>query len=73
MAAPTDLRRRLAVTLAGFGALTALVCVTAGHATHRNWIIALVVAACVIPVFVRFVRFSFYFGDQVWRDFAALP
>ena len=29
MAAPTDLRRRLLVTLAGFGALTTIVCVTA--------------------------------------------
>jgi hypothetical protein len=51
----------------------ALVCVIAGHATHRNWIMAVVVAVCIVPVFVRFVRFSFYFADQVWRDFAALP
>jgi iron complex transport system permease protein len=29
LAAPTDLRRRLLVTLAGFGALTAIVCLTA--------------------------------------------
>jgi hypothetical protein len=50
-----------------------LVCVIVGHATHRNWIMAAVVGACVIPVFLRFVRFSFYFADQVWRDFAALP
>jgi hypothetical protein len=51
----------------------ALVCVIVGHAAHRNWIMALVVGASVVPVFVRFKRFSFYFADQVWRDFAALP
>ena len=50
-----------------------LVCVTVGHATHRNWIMAGVVAASVVPVFARFARFSFYFADQVWKDFPALP
>jgi hypothetical protein len=51
----------------------ALVCVIAGHASHRNWIVALIVGVCALPVFRRFVRFSFYFADQVWHDFAALP
>ncbi len=50
-----------------------LVCVIVGHAAHRNWIMAVVVGSCVVTVFVRFVRFSYYFADQVWRDFAALP
>jgi hypothetical protein len=50
-----------------------LVCVIVGHAAHRNWIMAVIVGAAAVPVFVRFVRFSFYFADQVWRDFAALP
>jgi hypothetical protein len=52
--------------------LVALVCVIAGHAMHRNWILALVVGVCAVPVFLRFQRFSVYFADQVWRDFAAL-
>jgi hypothetical protein len=51
----------------------AIVCVLVGHDAHRNWIMAVVVGVCVIPVFVRFVRFSSYFADQVWQDFAALP
>jgi Flp pilus assembly protein TadB len=52
--------------------VVALVCVIVGHAAHRNWIMAAVVGGCVVPVFVRFKRFGFYFADQVWRDFAAL-
>jgi hypothetical protein len=51
----------------------AFVCVILGHAAHRNWIMGAIVLACVVPVYVRFVRFSFYFADQVWQDFAALP
>jgi hypothetical protein len=53
--------------------VVALVCMTVGHASHRNWITAVIVGACVVPVFLRFQRFSFYFADQVWKDFAALP
>jgi hypothetical protein len=53
--------------------LVALVCVIVGHGAHRNWIMAAVVAVCAIPVFIRFDRFSYYFADQVWQDFAALP
>ena len=56
-----------------YGLSRGLVCVTVGHATHRNWIMAGVVAASVVPVFARFARFSFYFADQVWKDFPALP
>lgn len=50
-----------------------LACVAAGEDVQRNLIAAAVVAASGIFVFVRFRRFSFYFADQVWHDFAALP
>jgi hypothetical protein len=50
-----------------------LVCALVGHAVHRDLITAAIVAACIVPVFVRFQRFSYYFADQVWQDFAALP
>jgi hypothetical protein len=50
-----------------------LVCAIVGHAVHRDLIMVAIVADCVVPVFVRFERFSFYFADQVWKDFAALP
>lgn len=53
--------------------VVALVCLSIGHADHRNWIVAVVIGACTVPVFLRFQRFSFYFADQVWQDFAALP
>lgn len=61
------------VTAGAVVVLVTLVCLIAGHATHRNWILAVVVGVCMAPVFLRFQRFSFYFADQVWRDFAALP
>jgi hypothetical protein len=50
-----------------------LVCAAVDHARHRDLIAAAVVAACIVPVFLRFQRFSYYFADQVWQDFAALP
>jgi hypothetical protein len=53
--------------------VVALVCEIVGHAAHRNWIMGAIALTCVVPVFVRFRRFSFYFADQVWQDFAALP
>jgi hypothetical protein len=53
--------------------VVALACAVVGHAVHRDLITAAIVAACVVPIFVRFERFSFYFADQVWKDFAALP
>lgn len=53
--------------------VVALVCVIVGHGAHRNWIMGVVALACVVPVFLRFKRFSFYFADEVWKDFAALP
>ena len=49
-----------------------LICAAIGHAPQRDLITAAIVAACVVPVLVRFHRFSFYFADQVWRDFVAL-
>jgi hypothetical protein len=49
-----------------------LICAAVGHASHRNLITSVIVGAAVLPVLVRFHRFSWYFADQVWRDFAAL-
>jgi hypothetical protein len=61
--------------LATAGVLTLvvlLIAAAAGHEVQRNLITAAIVAAGLIPLLVRFHRFSFYFADQVWRDFAAL-
>ena len=50
-----------------------LICAIVGHAAQRNLIAAAIVAIAAMPIFIRFRRFGFYFADQVWRDFAALP
>jgi hypothetical protein len=60
------------VTAAAISLIALLVCAAVGHAPHRNLITAAIVAGAAVPVFVRFHRFSFYFADQVWHDFAAL-
>lgn len=61
------------VTSAALLVVVMLACAVAGTHAQRNVIAAFIVAACAVPVFVRFRRFGFYFADQVWRDFAALP
>lgn len=61
------------VTAAALVVTVMLVCAIARHDAERNLIAAAVVAASAVPVFYRFRRFGFYFADQVWRDFAALP
>lgn len=49
-----------------------LIAAATGQDVQRNLITAAIVAAALGPLLVRFHRFSFYFADQVWRDFAAL-
>lgn len=61
------------VTSAVLVVVVMLAYAAAGDHAHRNLIAAAVVAASAVPVFIRFRRFSVYFADQVWRDFAALP
>jgi hypothetical protein len=59
-------------TSGAFVAIVMLACAIVGHAAKRDLIAAAIIAACVGPVMVRFHRFSRYFADQVWHDFAAL-
>jgi hypothetical protein len=61
------------VTGAVVVAVVMLICAIVGHAAERNLIAAAIVAATTVPIFNRFRRFGFYFADQIWRDFAALP
>jgi hypothetical protein len=61
------------VTAGVLGLAVLLVCAAVGHEPHRNLIAAAVIGPSLIPVFVRFHRFSKYFADEVWHDFAALP
>jgi hypothetical protein len=60
------------ITAGLIGVVVLLVSAAAGHDVHRNLIAAAIVMGCVPPVWVRFHRFSKYFADQVWHDFAAL-
>jgi hypothetical protein len=60
------------VTAAVISLVALFACAAVGHSAHRNLITAAVVGAAVVPVLVRFHRFSFHFADQVWRDFVAL-
>ena len=61
------------VTGAALVVTVLVVCAIVGHDRDRDLIAAAVIAASAVPVFNRFRRFGFYFADQVWRDFAALP
>ena len=49
-----------------------LVSAMIGDEAERNLIAAAIVGASLAFVLIRFRRFSFYFADQVWRDFVAL-
>jgi len=60
------------ITAGVLSVAVALVCTAVGHEEHRNLIVAAVIGGCLIPIFVRFRRFSRYFADEVWHDFVAL-
>lgn len=61
------------VTGAAVVGVANIACVVTGHDSGRNLLAFGTVALCTVPVFHRFRRFSYYFADEVWRDFAALP